>query len=67
MPYVLKNADGLFLKSIDSANTDITFTNKASEAKVYNGGEWFADTELEFVKFHFKDRPEVKTLATTYE
>lgn len=67
MAYVLKNKAGLFLKSIDFTTPDITFTNNLSDAKVYNGGEWFADTELEFVKFHFKDRPEVQTLRTVYE
>lgn len=67
MGLFLKNADGLYFKEIDSANSDIIFTPHRAEAKNYNGGEWFADTELEYVKFHFKDRPEVKTLATHYD
>lgn len=63
----LKNDDGLYLKDIDSANTDIIFTSDRNEAKNYHGGEWFADTELEYVKFHFRDRDEVKTLKMVNE
>ena len=63
----MKNNDGLYLKDIDSVNTDITFTSDRSEAKLYHGGDWFAETELEYVKFHFKDRDEVKTLRCVNE
>lgn len=66
MAHYLKNDEGLYLKEIDSVNTTITFTESTFEAKTYNG-DWFADTELEYVKFHFKDKEEVKTLHAVYE
>lgn len=62
----LKNDDGIYLKDIDSVNTEIFFTSDRQEAKDYPG-EWYADTELEYVKFHFKDKDEVKTMKYVVE
>lgn len=64
MGHYLRNDEGQFLKEIDSVNSEITFTDKMEEAKFYGGGSWFAETELEYVKFHFKDRKEVETLQS---
>ena len=63
----LKNDEGLFLKDIDSVNSEVTFTDNIMEAKNYHGGDWFADTELEYVRFHFKDKDEVKTLHVAHQ
>lgn len=67
MTYLLKNDEGQYLSDIDSAESKVTFTTVQKDAKQYGGGEWFADTELEYVKFHFKDRPEVATLHVVRE
>ena len=40
----------------------IHFTDHPSEAKQYTN-EWFADTDLEFIKFHFKDNEIAKHLV----
>ena len=49
----VKNKDE-FLKSIDTRNGKIEYTNDKSKAKVYTD-TWFSDTEIDFIKFHFKD------------
>lgn len=49
----VKNKDE-FLKSIDTRNGKIEYTNDKSQAKVYTD-TWFSDTEIDFIKFHFKD------------
>lgn len=75
MEYYLKNAKkGLYLKEIDTVNKDLTFTKDINEAKKYCEGGWYADTELEFIQFHFKESNTdkqtyqiVKDLRTTYE
>ena len=43
-----------YLKSIDTRNGKIEYTNDKSQAKVYTD-TWFSDTEIDFIKFHFKD------------
>ena len=49
----VKNKDE-FLKSIDTRNGKIEYTNDKSQAKVYTD-KWFSDTEIDFIKFHFKN------------
>lgn len=58
----LKNDNGIYFEDVDSATGEITFTDNVARAKNYTNGSWFADTELEYIKFHFKDREEVKTM-----
>lgn len=53
MSYILGNGKK-FLKEIDTEDMVLHFTDNPSEAKQYTN-EWFADTELDFIKFHFKD------------
>ena len=53
MSYILGNGKK-YLKEIDTENMVIHFTDNPSEAKQYTN-DWFADTELDFIKFHFKD------------
>ena len=54
-----------YLKEVDTKNMVLHFTNHVSEAKHYSN-EWFADTELEFIKFHFKDNENAKQLVREY-
>lgn len=65
--YFLKNADGVYLKDIDTANEEIHFTTDITEARNFTNGEWFSNNQLEFINFHFKDREEIKTMRTVYE
>lgn len=53
MSYILGNGKK-FLKEINTEDMVLHFTDNLSEAKQYTN-EWFADTELDFIKFHFKD------------
>lgn len=53
MSYILGNGKK-FLKEINTEDMVLHFTDNPSEAKQYTN-EWFADTELDFIKFHFKD------------
>lgn len=53
MLYILGNGKK-FLKEINTEDMVLHFTDNPSEAKQYTN-EWFADTELDFIKFHFKD------------
>lgn len=53
MSYILGNGIK-FLKEINTEDMVLHFTDNPSEAKQYTN-EWFADTELDFIKFHFKD------------
>lgn len=53
MSYILGNGKK-FLKEINTEDMVLHFTDNPSEAKQYTH-EWFADTELDFIKFHFKD------------
>lgn len=58
----VKNKDE-FLKSIDTRNGKIEYTNDKSQAKVYTD-KWFSDTEIDFIKFHFKDDERSKELVS---
>ena len=60
--YYLKNDEGEFLKNINTSEGVIEFTPNKKEAKPYLNGEWFATTELEFIKFHFEEDENVATL-----
>lgn len=53
MSYILGNGKK-FLKEINTEDMVLHFTDNPSEAKQYSN-EWLADTELDFIKFHFKD------------
>jgi hypothetical protein len=67
--YFLKNTDKeLYLKSIDTLNAKIEFTDKQNEAKQYQNGEWFAVTELEYLMFHFPQEKEIlNNMHAVYE
>ena len=52
-----------YLKSIDTRNGKIEYTNDKSQAKVYTD-TWFSDTETDFIKFHFKDDERSKELVS---
>ena len=62
MGYFLKNEDAEFVKAIDNAEGTIEFTDNIREAKNYSQGSWFAETELDYIKFHFKEEPKTKGL-----
>lgn len=53
--YFLRNEEGEYIKEIDTANHKLEFTTDIEEAKNYQG-TWFAETELDFLKFHFKEQ-----------
>ena len=61
MSYILGNGKK-FLKEINTEDMVLHFTDNPSEAKQYSN-EWFADTELDFIKFHFKDNEIAKQLV----
>ena len=61
MSYILGNGKK-FLKEINTEDMVLHFTDNPSEAKQYSN-EWFADTELDFIKFHFKDNEITKQLV----
>ena len=52
-----------YLKSIDTKNGTIEYTNDKRQAKVYSD-MWFSDTEIDFIKFHFKDDKRSKELVS---
>ena len=54
-----------YLKEVDTKDMVIHFTDHPSEAKQYTN-EWFANTELDFIKFHFKDNENAKQLVREY-
>ena len=58
----VKNKDE-YLKSIDTRNGKIEYTNDKSQAKVYSD-MWFSDTDIDFIKFHFKDDKRSKELVS---
>ena len=62
--YFLRNDNGDYVKSLDTENHKLEFTKDVNEAKNYTGGSWFAETELDFLKFHFKEQKEI--LDTMY-
>ena len=61
MSYILSNGKK-YLKEVDTKDMVIHFTDNPSNAKQYST-EWFADTDLEFIKFHFKDNEIAKQLV----
>ena len=61
MSYILSNGKK-YLKEVDTKDMVIHFTDYPSNAKQYSH-EWFADTDLEFIKFHFKDNKIAKQLV----
>lgn len=64
---VLKNENGVMIKSIDTANTKLELTTDPKEAFNYVNGEWFAKSELEFLQFHYKDEyPDVTTMTVQW-
>ena len=68
MPHILSCANDngkKYLKEVDTKDMVLHFTDYPSEAKRYSN-EWFADTELEFIKFHFKDNENAKQLVREY-
>jgi hypothetical protein len=62
--YFLRNDKGEYVKSLDTENHVLEFTTDANEAKNYTNGSWFAETELDFLRFHFKEFKD--TLDTMY-
>ena len=62
MPHILSNGKK-YLKEVDTKDMVIHFTDNPSEAKQYSN-EWFADTELDFIKFHFKDNETAKSFVS---
>lgn len=64
---VLKNENGVMIKSIDTANTKLELTTDPKEAFNYVNGEWFAKSELEFLQFHYKEEyPDVMTMTVQW-
>jgi hypothetical protein len=64
---VLKNENGVMIKSIDTANTKLELTTDPKEAFNYINGEWFAKSELEFLQFHYKEEyPDVTTMTVQW-
>ncbi len=61
MSYILSNGKK-YLKEVDTKDMVLHFTDYPSNAKQYSN-EWFADTDLEFIKFHFKDNEIAKQLV----
>ena len=61
MSYILSNGKK-YLKEVDTKDMVIHFTDYPSNAKQYSN-EWFADTELDFIKFHFKDNETAKSFV----
>ena len=52
--YILAHKDyKMYVKEVDTANQKLEYTNDINEAKVYET-EWFAQTELEYLMFHFE-------------
>ena len=51
-----------WVKSIDTSNGTIEFTDKESEA-YYRSGDYYSKAEGEYIKFNFsKEHPELKKL-----
>jgi hypothetical protein len=58
------NGETLWVKKIDKVNETLEFTKNKDEA-YYRDGDFYTKSELDFIKFHFKDKyPEVKNLVT---
>jgi len=71
--YLLQNSNGEYLKTLDTANSTLEFTNEPSEARNYagrpGGGQWDAENEKQYLEFHFKDEygDKVTTLHCVYK
>lgn len=66
--YLKVKGKDTYLKAVNTAEETLEFTDNVNDAIDYKNGEWFADTELEFIKFHFKDKypNEVPLLERSY-
>ena len=70
--YLLQNSNDEYLKTLDTANGKLEFTNEPSEARNYagrpGGGQWDAENEKQYLEFHFKDEygDKVTTLHCVY-
>ena len=57
------NGETLWVKKIDKVNETLELTKNKDEA-YYRDGDFYTRSELDFIKFHFKDKyPEVKNLV----
>lgn len=71
--YFLQNKNGEYLKTLNTAEGVIEFTNDYTEARNYinrpGGGQWDADNEKQYLDFHFADEygDKVKTLKPVYK
>ena len=71
--YLLKNKNGEYLKTLDTANSKIDFTTNVNEARNYagrpGGGAWDAENEFQFIKYYFGKEygDKVNTLKCVYE
>ena len=64
---VLRNPDGVMVKSVDTANCTLELTTDNNEALNYTQGDWFAKTELEYLQFHMsKEHEELKTMCVDH-
>ena len=57
--FYLKDKDGVkrYIKSIDTANETIEWTTTPDSDRLYtNSSGFFADADMDFIKFHFKDK-----------
>ena len=46
-----------YIKSIDTANEAIEWTTTPDSDRLYtNSSGFFADADMDFIKFHFKDK-----------
>lgn len=57
MAHLKHSEKELFLKAVDNENDKLEFTENVDEAKYYEN-DWFANAELQFLKFHFPDYKE---------
>ena len=69
--YFLQNSDNEYLKTLDTANGKLEFTNDVSEAINYinrPGGQWSADNETIYLNYHYKDEygDKVTSLHSVY-
>lgn len=73
MGWFLINSDKEYIKTIDTKNSKIEFTNNVDEALDYEGrpggGHWSAANDKDFIAFHFKDEygDKVTTLTPVCE
>lgn len=66
--YFLCNDKGEYVKSLDTKEHKLEFTTDIDKAKNYTNGSWFAETELDFLKFHFKEyKDKLSTMACRCE